>query len=123
VSDSPFDEAVPLDGTVGNVEDLVEVPPIGEGVLQVFVSGDAVSGSGAVGLARDLEQLVHEFVRRSGSMRAEGTRVPETTRSGEDEELDIALRGLGLDSDAEAELHRLIRGRILGCLAGGEEGR
>ena len=123
MDDSPFDEALPLDGVVGNLEDLVEVPPIGEGVLEVFVSGDAVSGSGAVGLARDLEQLVHEFVRRSGSIRAEGTRVPETPRSGEDEELDIALHGLGLDPDAETELHHLIRGRILGYLAGGEEGR
>lgn len=123
MADSLFGKGLPLDGMVGNVDDLVEAPPIGEGVLQVFVSGDGVSGSDAVGLARDLEQLVQEFVRRPGSIGAERTRVPETPSSGEDEDLDIALHGLGLDPDAETELHHLIRGRILGYLAGGEEGQ
>jgi hypothetical protein len=123
VADSLFDEAVPLDGIVGRVDDLVEAPPIGAGVLQVFVSGGAASGSRAVGLAKDLEQLVHEFVRRPDSIDAERTRVPKTPNAGEDEKIQIALHGLALEPDAESELHHLIRGRVLEYLAGGETGQ
>jgi hypothetical protein len=124
VADSLFDEAVPLDGIVGRVDDLVEEAPLsGAGVLQVFVSGGGVSGSRAMGLAKDLEHLVHEFVLRPGSIGAERTRVPETPGSGEDEEPDIALHGLALEPGAEAELNRLIRGRIREYLAGGETGQ
>lgn len=123
MADSPFDEATPLDGMVGSFEDLQEAPPIATGVLQVFVSGEAVSGSRAMGFAKELEQLVHEFVRRPDSIGAERTRVPETPSAGEDEEIQIALHGLALEPDAESELHHLIRGRVLEYLAGGETGQ
>lgn len=33
VADSPFDEAIPLDGMVGSLEDLKEAPPNPKGVL------------------------------------------------------------------------------------------
>ena len=123
MADSPFDEAMPLDGMVGSFEDLTEAPPIASGVLQVFVSGEAASGSRAMGLTRDLEELIHAFVRRPASIGAEKTRVPETPSSGEDEEIGIALHGLELEPDAEAELRHLIRGRVREHLAGGEAGR
>lgn len=123
MTDSPFDEALPLDGMVGSFEDLEEVPPIPKGVLQVFVSGEGVSGSRAMGLTRDLEELIHSFVRRPASIGAERTRVPETRRAGGDEEIGIALHGLDLEPDAEAELHDLIRGRVREHLADSEEGR
>ena len=73
MSDSLFDEAMPLDGMVGSFEDLEEAPPIPKGVLQVFVSGEAVSGSRTLGLTRDLEELIHTFVRRPASIGAEKT--------------------------------------------------
>jgi hypothetical protein len=122
MSDSPFDEALPLDVMVGSFEDLEEAPPIPKGVLQVFVSGEAVSGSRTLGLTRDLEELIHAFVRRPASIGAEKTRVPETPRAGGDEEIGIALHGLELEPDAEAELHDLIRGRVREHLADSEEG-
>ena len=122
MTDSPFDEAMPLDGMVGSFEDLVEAPPIPKGVLQVFVSGEAVSGSRAMELTRDLEELIHAFVRRRDSTGVEKTRVPETPRAGSDE-IGIALHGLELEPDAEAELHDLIRGRVREHLAHSEEGR
>ena len=123
MNDSPFDEATPLDGMVGRLEDLAEAPPTPKGVLQVFVSGEAVSGSRAMGLTRDLEELIHAFVRRPASNGAEKARVREPPRPGEDEEIRIALRGLELDADAEAELRDLIRRRLLEYLADGEEGQ
>jgi hypothetical protein len=120
MADSPFDEATPLDGMVGSFEDLQEAPPIATGVLQVFVSGGAVSGSRAIGLAEDLERLVHAFLERPASIGAEKSRVPEKPPAGEDEEIAIAFHGLELEPDAEAELHRLMRARIQGHLARGE---
>jgi hypothetical protein len=125
VADSSFDEAVPVDGMVGRLDDLVEAPQSErpEGALQVFVSGDAVAGSRAVGLAKDLEQLIYAFVQRPASIDAERARAPQTPSSSEDEGIEIALHGLALEPDAEAELHRLIRARVQGHLAGGETGR
>jgi hypothetical protein len=122
VADSPFDEAIPLDGMVGSLEDLTEAPRTASGVLQVFVSGDAASGSRAMGLTKDLERLIHAFVRRPASSGAEKTRVREAPGAREEEEIDIALHGLELEPDAEAELRDLIRGRVREYLAGGEEG-
>src|SRR5262245_59293141 len=113
---------MPLDGMVGSFEDLEEAPPIPKGVLQVFVSGEAVSGSRTLALTRDLEELIHSFVRRPASIGAEKTRVPETPRAGGDE-IGIALPGLELEPAAEAELHDLIRGRVREHLAGSEERR
>jgi hypothetical protein len=124
MSDSPFDEAGPLDGVVGSLEDVKEAPPIGKGVLQVFVSGEAVPGSRAMGLTTDLELLVHEFVdQRPGSIRPEKTRVPETPRAGEDEDIGIVLHGLELEPDAEAELRRLLRARVREHLASVRSGQ
>jgi hypothetical protein len=123
VTDSPFDEAMPLDAMVGSFEDLEEAPPIPKGVLQVFVSGEALSGRRAMGLTRDLEEIIHAFVRRPDSTGAEKTRVPETPRAGRNEEIGIALHGLELEPNAEAELHDLIRGRVREHLADSEERR
>jgi hypothetical protein len=112
---------MPLDGMVGSFEDLEEAPPIPKGIFQVFVSGEAVSGSRTLGLTRDLEELIQAFVRRPASIGAEKTRVPETRRAGGDEEIGIALHGLELEPDAEAELHDLIRGRVREHVADSEE--
>ena len=77
-----------------------------------------------MGLAKDLEQLVHEFVRqRPASIRAEKTRVAETPSAGEDEEIGIALHGLELEPDAEVELRRLLRARVSEHLAGEGSGQ
>jgi hypothetical protein len=123
VADSPFDQAIPLDGMVGSLEDLRETPPNPKGVLQVFVSGEAVSGSRAMGVAKDLERLVHAFVQRQASTGTEKIRVPETPSSGEEAEIEIALHGLVLEPDVEDELRHLIRGRVREHLAGGEAGQ
>ena len=123
MADSPFDEAIQLDGMVGSFKNLTEGPPIASGVLQVFVSGEAASGSRALGLTRDLEELIHAFVRGPASTGAGKTRVRETPGAGEDEEIGITLHGLELEPDAEAELRHLIRGRVREHLADGEAGR
>ena len=83
VADSPFDEAVPLDGMVGSLSDPEEAPPMWkpEGFLRVSVSGDAVSGSHAMGLAEDLELLVHSLVQRPASIAVAQTEVCETSPS------------------------------------------
>ena len=78
--ESPFDEAVPLDGTVGSLSDPEEAPPMWnpEGFLRVSVSGDAVPGSHAMGLAEDLELLVEALVQRPTSIGGQTTEVRES---------------------------------------------
>ena len=83
-----------------------------EGFLRVSVSGDAVSGSHAMGLAEDLELLVHSLVQRPDSIAGRPTEVSETSTSDEETRIDVAFHGLQLDPDAEAELHRLVREHV-----------
>src|SRR5262245_42107136 len=102
---------------VGSFEDLEEAPPIPKGVLQVFVSGEGVSGSRASGVDRSLGGVLYSFRPAPAVVGGEETSVAETRRAGGDEEIGIALHGLDLEPDAEAELHDLIRGRIREHLA------
>lgn len=73
-----------------------------------------------MGVAEELERLIHAFVQRPASIGAEKTRVPASPSSGEEAEIEIALYGLALEPDAEAELRHLIRARVREHLAGGE---
>jgi hypothetical protein len=107
VPDFPSDEAIPLDGTVGRLDDLEAPPPFSspeQSPLRVFVSGEATAHPGVMGLAEDIGLLIQEFLdaRESG---AEQGAPPESEPRGD---VGIALHGLNLDRDEEAHLHRLI---------------
>jgi hypothetical protein len=119
-----FDESMLLDGTVGSFADPEEAPPLErpEGALQVFVSGDALARSRAIGLAKDLEQLIQRSLARLAPTGAETARPSKTRPSGENDDVIIAVHGLELAPDAEAELHRVIRARVHEHLTGGEAG-
>ena len=115
VADPPFDEAGPLDGMVGRIDDLEEAPSVAEpeSVLQVFVSGDSVSGARALGLADDLERLVLEFDGRGPSTDAkQGRQNEKRRRADEDDDIQVTVHGLALEPDAKAELLRRIRALV-----------
>jgi hypothetical protein len=133
----PFDDSVPLDGIVGSDESLVDIESLArpDGVVQISIAGDAVSGPGAMGLAEDVELLVHAFVQRldrgdleSASLddkpvskgkqkRAEPPSVVEEGGIG------IALHGLQLPPDAHADLCRRIRELVEERMMTGEAGQ
>lgn len=102
------DNSIPLDGTIGGLDNL-EAPARfsspDESPLRVFVSGDAVSEPGAMGLAEDVGLLVQEFLRARESGAKQSEPAPSEPRA----DIDIALHGLNLDRDEEAHLHHLIR--------------
>ena len=106
--DSPSDEAIPLDGTVGSL-DALEVPaPFSspeDSPLRVFVSGDATSHPAAMGLAEDIGLLVQEFL----SARESGAKEQPPAQSEARADIEIALHGLNLERDEEVHLHHLIR--------------
>ena len=106
MADFPTD--VPLDGTVGGLTNLDVIATSATtdiSRIRVFVSGDGVSKRGAMGLDEDLRLLVQAFIQGSSDR---GT-AAETSASGADGDIKIALHGLNLTPENERELHQLIR--------------
>lgn len=103
------DEAAPLDGTVGTL-DAPGAPARfsspDESPLRVFVSGDATSDPGVMGLAEDVGLLIREFLSARASVaRQSPPPAPPEPRA----DLAIALHGLHLGPDEDARLQQLIR--------------
>jgi hypothetical protein len=112
VADSPSDGAIPLDATVGSLDDLEEAVPFASAAdvpVRISITGDAVSDPAAMGLAEDLSLLIQGFMQRPASATQERTRTEALRVSGPDVDIQIALHGLQLDPDAEDELQHLIR--------------
>jgi hypothetical protein len=122
VAEFPSDEATPLDGTIGSLADLgKEAPTVAEqSFLRVAVFGDAVSETNSIGLADDVRVLVQAFVRDRESTEREAPPAAPTPSFEPDEDIEIAIHGLGLDRDEEDKLHRLIRDLIRERLSRGE---
>jgi hypothetical protein len=123
VAGTPFDEAGPLDGVVGRFGSADDSPSIAqpERVLVVSVAG-AISGRDATALAADVELLLHELSERRPDGSAEGDRTTEIPAISADEDIAVALHGLTLDPDLEAELHHAILAQVRGRLARWEVG-
>jgi hypothetical protein len=123
VADSPADEAIPLDATVGSLDQLDVVAPFASAAdvpVRVSITGDAVPDPAAMGLAEDVSLLIEGFMQRrasaaQGRSRTEAVRVP-----GPAIDIRFALHGLQLDPEAEDELHHLIRGLVRDRLARAE---
>ncbi len=114
MADSPSDEAMPLDGTVGSLDHLEEAAPFASAAdvpVRISLTGDGVSDAAAMGLAEDLGLLVQGFMQRRASAR-ETVRTQAPRVSGADDEIAIALHGLQLDQEAEDELHQTIRALV-----------
>ena len=114
MADSPSDEAVPLDATVGSFDQLEQATPFASAAdapFRVSVTGDAVLDAAARGWAEDVGLLVQGFVRRRAS--ADRVRArPDATgedRGRAEDDIQVSLHGLQLDPEAEDELHRMIR--------------
>jgi hypothetical protein len=115
VADSPSDGAIPLDATVGSLDDLEEAVPFASAAdvpVRISITGDAVSDPAAMGLAEDLSLLIQGFMQRPASATQERTRTEALRVSGPDVDIQIALHGLQLDPDAEDELQHLIRALV-----------
>jgi len=109
MQDSPFDKSIRLDGSIGTLNALDAPAATGvtaEPTLQVWVGGDGASDS--MILAEDLRLLVNDFVHRAKRR----TALTQVHESGTQDDIQIAIHGLNLDSSEEQELHRLIRERI-----------
>jgi hypothetical protein len=117
VADFPSDKAIALDGTVGRFSDL-KATAATDPRARVFVSGDGMSGLGAMGLDEDLRLLIQAFVQGS---RCDDRKTPQATPASDAQgDIEIALHGLNLAPKEEAELHRLIRALVRERLAGKE---
>src|SRR5436190_20241455 len=100
VADSPSDGAIPLDATVGSLDQLEEAAPFASAAdvpVRVSITGDAVANPAAMGLAEDVSLLIHRFVQRPASAAQERTRTEAPRVSGADGDIQIALHGLPLD--------------------------
>jgi hypothetical protein len=110
MADFPHDKAIQLSGTVGSSARVKE-PALfgspGKSPLAVFVSGHAPSDPGAMGLAEDIQLLIQAFIQSPAS--ADRQRAQTSPATDEHGDIEIALHGLKLDPDREAELHRRIR--------------
>ena len=123
MSDFPNDGSTPLDAVVGSVADQGGAAPFAspdESSIRVAVSGDAAAHAGAMGLAEDLSSLVRRFIQDSPASAAAPASPPS---AGERGEIGIALHGLTLDPDQEAQLRDLIRELVRERAQGGEAGR
>jgi len=119
VADSPTEQGVPLDGTVGGVtnRDVTSTSAMTDiSRIRVFVSGDGVSEPGAMGLDEDLRLLVQAFIR--GSRCSARGMAGETSAFSAEEDVKIALHGLNLTPENERELHHLIRQMVSERVAG-----
>jgi hypothetical protein len=97
VADSPADGAIPLDATVGSLDQLEVAAPFASAAdvpVGVSITGDAVSDAAAMGLAEDLSLLVQGFMRRPASAARERSRTEAQRVSGHDVDIQIALHGL-----------------------------
>ena len=110
MSDSLFDNLIP-DGTVGSISRLEEAPPIvaPEGLpILVSLGGDTAALADAMSLTSDITFLVKTYRRLSKSEKHE--RPASCAQApGEAPEIEIAIHGLELEPDVEAELRERIR--------------
>jgi hypothetical protein len=74
-----------------------------------------------MGLAGDLSRLVQGFIQDLPSSARE--KASGTPPSGQHEDIQIALHGLNLNPDQEAQLHQLIRELVRERVAGKEAGK
>ena len=112
MADSPADGAIPLDATVGSLDQLEVAAPFASAAdvpVRVSITGDAVSDTAAMGLAEDLSLLVQGFMQRPASAARQRTRTETPRVSGPDVDIQIAMHGLQLDPEAEDELRLTIR--------------
>ena len=115
MANPPFGEE--LDGTVGSLAPLEEPAPSGrpgKSPLGIFVSGDALSNRGAMGLAGEIGLLIQGFIHSPASTTKRRRRHPDPR-----DDIEVALHGLKLDPDREAELHHRIRELVRQRLVGG----
>jgi hypothetical protein len=114
MGDTPFDEVGPLDGMVGHFASAgVGLPPARPGrVLAVSIAGE-ISSPDAATLAADVEELIHGFVeQRADSAGPTPERTIDTPTISTSDDIAVALHGLALDSELEAELHHTIRAHV-----------
>ena len=110
MADFPTDKGIRLDGTVGTFSKLdVSIAPATTDIsrIKIFVSGDGVSETRAMGLDEDIRLLVQAFIQ--GSRSCERETAAETSYSEAHGDIKIALHGLNLAPEEERELHHLIR--------------
>lgn len=121
----PFDEAIPLNGTVGSFTDLAQGAPIAEArpVLRVAVFGDVVSDSNAMGLADDISLIVHACLHDLASVERQTPPTASAPSSDPDADIQIAVHGLNLDRESEHKLQGLIRALVRDRVAGGQRQR
>jgi hypothetical protein len=110
VPEDRSDGTIPLDGRVGTLADVGGSAPFAspdKSSIRAFVFGEEIAGARAMGLAEDLSLLVQRFIQGSPSRAREKTfALPPSEQHGD---IEIALHGLHLDPDQEAQLHHLIR--------------
>lgn len=112
MADSPSERAIPLDATVGSLDQLEEAAPFASAAdvpVRVSITGDAVPNPAAMGLAEDLSLLIQGFMQRTASAVQGRSRTEATRVSGPAVDIQFALHGLQLDPEAKDELHHLIR--------------
>jgi hypothetical protein len=112
VADSPSDGVIPLDATVGSLDQLEEAAPFASAAdvpVRVSITGDAVPDPAAMGLAEDLSLLIQGFMQRPASAAQERTRTEAPRLSGPAVDIQFGLHGLQLEPEAEDELQHLIR--------------
>jgi hypothetical protein len=112
IEEWPFDEgASEVDGVVGVPWESHERHSTESSQIYVSVSADL---SAAIGLEDDVRLLVQAFATGGAALCREITegllpRSAGRSESPDQQEVDVALHGLGLDSNDEEELRDLIR--------------
>ncbi|HZA41062.1 MAG TPA: hypothetical protein VFA00_10600 [Actinomycetota bacterium] len=107
-------ERTPLDGTVGGVGWGDEAPrsPTADLPVLVFVGGAAEEDPRAVGLVEDVRLLIHAFLLDPDSVRTSQACADIQDAPDASGDIEIAIHGLTLEPDAEAELHERIQGLV-----------
>ena len=122
MAEFPSDEALRLDGTIGTfADDAKEASTaIDQRFLRVAVFGDDVSDTDAIGLADDVRLLVQAFIHDHALTERETPPTVPIPGADPDEDVEIALHGLGLGRAEEDKLHRLIRDLVRERLSPGQ---
>ena len=119
MTDFPYDKAFPVDGKVGSLSRLQQIPApekAGDYQTMIYVSGDGASDARTMGLDEDLRLLVQAFIR--GSSLSNRNAAPATSASQLHGDIEIALHGLNLAPEQADQLRHLIRELVRGRTAG-----
>jgi hypothetical protein len=126
IDEWPLDDAKELDAILGLPSESDEGLPRRSSAAQVHVSvaGDARSASWAMGLEEDVRLLAEAFAAGGSALAHEITRglLPRASsrrrKPDRGDDVEVALRGLMLDSRDEEELRDLIRMLVEARIAG-----